>query len=53
MGTPQFQPEQIPVTLTQTLSCKERELHYMRGLEEGEIKQSQPILDHPLVVKGR
>jgi len=28
-------------TLTQTLSCKEKELHYMRGPGEGEAKQSQ------------
>jgi diaminopimelate epimerase len=46
MGTPQFQPERIPVTLTQALSLQ------WRGLEEGE-KQSQPILHYPLVVKGR
>ncbi len=44
MGTPQFQPERIPVTLTQTLSLEGR------GLREGETKQSQPILDYPLTV---
>ena len=39
MGTPQFQPEQIPV-------------HFVIARNEV-TRQSQPIFDHPLVVKGR
>jgi diaminopimelate epimerase len=46
MGLPRFQPEQIPVTLNPTLSLQGR------GLGEGEIRQSQPILDYPLVIDG-
>ncbi|MDY7018656.1 MAG: diaminopimelate epimerase [Chloroflexota bacterium] len=46
MGKPQFQPDQIPIALTQTLSLEGR------GKGGGEAKQS-PILNYPVVVKGR
>ena len=59
MGIPQFQPERIPVTLTLALSLEGRGLPHLtspsKGEEEGEgeMRQSQPILHYPLVVKGR
>ncbi len=47
MGLPEFKPEQIPITLTRTLSLEGR------GLEEGEVKQCQPILNYPLKIGER
>jgi len=47
MGLPEFKPEQIPITLTQTPSLEGR------GLEEGEVKQCQPILNYPLKIGER
>jgi len=47
MGSPQFDAEQIPVTLTRTLSLEGR------GLEEGEVKHCQPILNYPLKIGER
>ena len=46
MGKPQFQPEQIPVDLTQTISLE------ARGPVANEAEQS-PILNYTVTVKGR
>lgn len=46
MGKPQFQAEQIPVTLTQTLSLEGR----VPG--EGKTRHSQ-LLNYPVTVKGK
>ena len=46
MSKPQFQPDQIPIVLTPTLS------HGGRRQSEVETKKS-PILNYPVMVKGR
>ena len=58
MGTPQFQPERIPVRLlaaTPTVIASRRrdKLSEIPRLRSEQAPQSQPILDYPLEVKGR
>ena len=53
MGTPKFQPDQIPITTSQPPSYKKGKSHHMPEFREGEIKQSQPILEYPLMAGER
>jgi len=53
MGTPQFQPDQIPITTSHPPSYKEGKFHHTPEFGEGEIKKSQPILEYPLMAGDR
>ena len=53
MGVPKFQPEQIPITPGQAPCYKKQISQYMPEFGEAEIKQSPPILEHPLMAGER